>query len=92
MNSDNGFGMQHDFEWWTKNRIENLQKYSWTNENQYYKYFVRQGKRKSLFLSLICKKPKNRTTRYIAKTFGDLRKFSAIYKHRQIVDLAFKNE
>ncbi len=30
---------------------------------------------------------------YIAnRAFGDLRKFSAIYKHRQIVDLAFKNE
>ena len=32
-------------------------------------------------------------TRYIAnRAFGGLRKFSAIYKHRQIVDLAFKNE
>jgi hypothetical protein len=30
-------------------------------------------------------------TRYIAnRAFGGLRKFSAIYKHRQIVDLAFK--
>jgi len=26
------------------------------------------------------------------RAFGGLRKFSAIYKHRQIVDLAFKNE
>jgi hypothetical protein len=33
------------------------------------------------------------TTRYIAnRAFGVLIKFSAIYKHRQIVDLAFKNE
>ena len=32
-------------------------------------------------------------TLYIAnRAFGGLRKFSAIYKHRQIVDLAFKNE
>ena len=32
-------------------------------------------------------------TRYIAnRAFGGLRKFSAIYQHRQIVDLAFKNE
>ena len=31
------------------------------------------------------------TTRYIAnRAFGSLRKCSAIYKHRQIVDLAFK--
>ena len=26
------------------------------------------------------------------RAFGDLRKFSAIYKHRQISNLAFKNE
>ena len=33
------------------------------------------------------------TTRNIAnRAFSSLRKFSAIYKHRQIVDLAFKNE
>ena len=32
-------------------------------------------------------------TLYIAnRAFGGLRKFSAIYQHRQIVDLAFKNE
>ncbi|WP_405397764.1 hypothetical protein [Maribacter sp. Asnod2-G09] len=31
------------------------------------------------------------TTRYIAnRAFSGLRQFSAIYKHRQIVDLAFK--
>ncbi|PZE15580.1 hypothetical protein DNU06_17345 [Putridiphycobacter roseus] len=39
VNSDNGFGMQHDFEWWDKKRIENLQKYSWTDGNQYFKYY-----------------------------------------------------
>ena len=34
-----------------------------------------------------------RLTMYIAnREFGGLRKFSAINKHRQIVDLAFKNE
>jgi hypothetical protein len=39
-------------------------------------------------------KRKNDTpTLYIAnRAFGDLRKFNAIYQHRQIVDLAFKNE
>ncbi len=32
-------------------------------------------------------------TRYIAnKALDGFRKLSAIYKHRQIVDLAFKNE
>ncbi len=39
LNLDNGFGMQHDFEWWDKYRIENLQKYSWTNGHQYFKYY-----------------------------------------------------
>lgn len=39
LNSDNGFGMQHDFEWWDKARIEQLQKYSWTDGKQYYKYY-----------------------------------------------------
>jgi hypothetical protein len=35
--------------------------------------------------------PENWTTLYIAnRAFGGLRKFSAIYQHRQIVDLAFK--
>ena len=39
LNSDNGFGMQHDFEWWDMKRIENLRKYSWTDGNQYFKYY-----------------------------------------------------
>lgn len=39
LNSDNGFGMQHDFEWWNKARIEQLQKYSWTDGKQYHKYY-----------------------------------------------------
>ncbi len=39
LNSDNGFGMQHDFKWWNKDRIESLQKHSWTNGNQYFKYY-----------------------------------------------------
>lgn len=39
LNSDNGFGMQHDFEWWDKERIKKLQKYSWTNDDQYFKYY-----------------------------------------------------
>lgn len=39
LNSDNGFGMQHDFEWWNKARIEQLQKYSWTDGKHYHKYY-----------------------------------------------------
>lgn len=39
LNSDNGFGLQHDFEWWDKEKIKNLEKYSWTNNNRYFKYF-----------------------------------------------------
>jgi len=38
-------------------------------------------------------KLKRGTTRYIAnRALGGLQKFSAIFKHRQFVDLAFKNE
>jgi len=39
LNSDNGFGMQHDFEWWDKDKIEKIKKYSWTDGNQYFKYY-----------------------------------------------------
>ncbi len=35
----NGSGMQHDFEWWDKKRIEQLPQYSWTNGKQYYKFY-----------------------------------------------------
>ena len=39
LNADNGFGLQQDFEWWDKERIAKLKKYSWTNENQYFKFY-----------------------------------------------------
>jgi hypothetical protein len=39
LNPDNGFAIQHDFEWWNKKKIEKLQKYSWTNGKSYYKYY-----------------------------------------------------
>lgn len=39
VNTDNAFGLQHDFEWWDKDRIEKLSKYSWTDGDQYFKYF-----------------------------------------------------
>ena len=39
INLDNGFAMQHNFEWWNKDRIKKLQKYSWSNGKQYFKYY-----------------------------------------------------
>jgi hypothetical protein len=39
LNLDNGFGLQHDFEWWDKKKIENLRKFSWTDGNQNFKYY-----------------------------------------------------
>ena len=39
INLDNGFGLQSDFKWWDKKRIKQLQKYSWTNGEQYFKYY-----------------------------------------------------
>jgi hypothetical protein len=38
-NSDNGFNLQHDFDWWNKDRIAQLDKYSWTNGQGYHKYY-----------------------------------------------------
>jgi hypothetical protein len=39
LNQDNGFGLQHDFEWWDKKRIAELPKYSWASGGHYYKYY-----------------------------------------------------
>lgn len=39
VNTECGFGMQHDFDWWDKERIAELPKYSWTNGEQYFKYY-----------------------------------------------------
>ena len=39
VNTDNGFSMQHDFNWWNKEKITKLQKYSWTNGDRYFKYY-----------------------------------------------------
>lgn len=38
-NLDNGFNLQHDFDWWNKDRIAQLDKYSWTNGQGYHKYY-----------------------------------------------------
>lgn len=37
--TDYAFGLQHDFEWWDKNKIEKLTLYSWQGDHQYFKYF-----------------------------------------------------
>lgn len=39
VDSDNGFGLQHEFEWWNKERIKKLPKYSWKYNDQYFKYY-----------------------------------------------------
>jgi hypothetical protein len=39
VNMDNAFGLQDDLPWWDKKRIEQLQKYSWTDGKQYFKYY-----------------------------------------------------
>lgn len=36
---DNAFGLQSDFDWWDKEQIKTLQKYSWADGNQYFKYY-----------------------------------------------------
>jgi len=33
------FGLQHDFPWWDKKKIEQLPLHSWKGEREYYKYF-----------------------------------------------------
>ncbi len=38
-NTDNGFSIQHEFNWWNKEKIAKLQKYSWTNGDRYFKYY-----------------------------------------------------
>ena len=37
--TDYAFGLQHDFEWWDKKKIEKLVLYSWQGDHQYFKYF-----------------------------------------------------
>ena len=39
LNAGNAFGLQHDFNWWDKEKIKTLQKYSWTDGDQYFKYY-----------------------------------------------------
>lgn len=38
-NADYAFGLQNDFKWWDKKKIEKLDLYSWKDDNQYFKYF-----------------------------------------------------
>ena len=37
--TDYAFGLQHDFDWWDKKKIEKLELYSWQGEHQRFKYF-----------------------------------------------------
>ncbi len=37
--TDYAFGLQHDFDWWDKKKIEKLDLYSWQGDRQYFKYF-----------------------------------------------------
>jgi hypothetical protein len=39
INLDNGFALQHEFNWWNKEKISELDKYSWNNGNGYSKYY-----------------------------------------------------
>lgn len=48
-NSDNAFNIQHDFHWWDKQRIVELQKYSWTNGKNYNKYFWYDSKQEKAY-------------------------------------------
>ena len=37
--TDYAFGLQNDFAWWNKKKIEKLDLYSWQGDHQYFKYF-----------------------------------------------------
>lgn len=37
--TSNGFGLQHDIEWWDKKRISQLNKYVWTDGRKFHKYY-----------------------------------------------------
>jgi hypothetical protein len=49
INRDNGFSLQHDFNWWDKKRIAQLEKYSWTNGKGYHKYYWYDAKNKKAY-------------------------------------------
>ena len=39
LNTDYGFGLQNDFNWWDKNKIEKLPLYTYTNNDRFFKHF-----------------------------------------------------
>ena len=47
--SDFAFGLQNDFPWWDKKKIEKLQLYSWKGEQEYYKYFWYDNKEQKAY-------------------------------------------
>lgn len=46
---DKAFGLQDDFDWWDKKKIDKLDLYSWTNGNQYFKYFWYDSKEQKAY-------------------------------------------
>jgi hypothetical protein len=47
--TDYAFGMQNDFPWWDKKKIEKLDLYSWKGERQYYQYFWYDAKEQKAY-------------------------------------------
>lgn len=47
--SDFAFGLQDEFPWWSKKKIEQLQLYSWKGEQEYYKYFWYDNKEQKAY-------------------------------------------
>lgn len=47
--SDYAFGLQNDFSWWDKKKIEKLDLYSWKGEKQYFKYFWYDAKEQKAY-------------------------------------------
>lgn len=49
LTADIGSGLHGDFPWWDKELIKNLQKYSWSDGNQYFKYYWYDKKNKMAY-------------------------------------------
>lgn len=49
LTEDQAFGLQDDFDWWDKKKIEKLDLYSWTDGRQYSKYFWYDSKEQKAY-------------------------------------------
>ena len=47
--TDFAFGLQNDFDWWDKKKIEKLKLYSWKGDHQYFKYFWYDNKEQKAY-------------------------------------------